>query len=137
VRYLSVFVALLIGSACSTPPVGEAAVLPGSSWTVERIVLEDGGLERGDGTQTITFGDDGSIAVSSCNDCAGRYTIEGDALALEDVLACTKRACPTGTLELERLLSGTTQISRDGDFLVLQPDSSDTRVLLARSDVDA
>ena len=111
--------------------------MPGSSWTLERVVLEGGGVERGDGRQQITFGDDGSIAVSSCNQCSGRYRIEDDALSVSDGLACTRRACPDGIIELERYLDGPTQISRDGDFLVLQPDSSDTQILFVRADVDA
>lgn len=135
-RILVVVFVLASLSACSSPPVGEAAVLPGTSWTVERIVLEDGGLERGDGTQQITFGDDGSIAVSSCNDCSGRYTIQDGALTITSALGCTRKACPTGVLELERYLEGATAISRDGDFLVLQPESSSTRVLLSRLDVE-
>ncbi|MGB3542905.1 META domain-containing protein [Rubrivirga sp.] len=136
-RFLPALLVVLQISACSAPPSGEAAELPGSSWTVERIVLEDGGLERGDGAQQVTFGDDGSIAISSCNDCSGRFVIEDDALSFSNVLACTKRACPTGTLELERLLGDETQISRDGDFLVLQPEGSETRILLSRSVVPA
>ena len=126
---------LVVLSACSAPPTGEAAALPGSSWTVERIVLEGGDLVRGDGEQRVTFGDDGSIAVSSCNDCTGRYRISGDALSLVAPLGCTRKACPTGTLELERYLAGVTRLSRDGDFLVLQPETSGTRILLARTDV--
>lgn len=129
-RLLAVSAVLaIVIAACSSPPVGLAAEMPGTAWTLERVVLGDGSILRGDGG--ITFGGDGSIAVSSCNDCFGRYSLRDSLLTIDGALGCTKKACPTGAVELERHLEGTTTLSRDGAYLIATPgDSSGVQILL-------
>ena len=51
-------------------------------------------------------------------------------LTIGTALACTRRACPAGTVELERYFDGTSTIVRDGAYLVVRPDSVDAQVLL-------
>ena len=114
-----VLLAALAVSACSSPPVGVAAELPGSSWTVERVVLPDGSVLRGEGQ--VTFGADGALTMASCNQCSGRYSIRDSVLTVEEPLACTKRACAPGAMELERHLGGVSTVRRDGSYLVAEP----------------
>ena len=60
----------------------------------------------------------GSISVSSCNTCNGRYRMRSDRLEIEP-LACTRRGCPADDVELERYLTGSLAAQRDGSYLVL------------------
>ena len=118
---LIVTVSALALSACGGAPArGLAADLPGSSWTLERVVLDDGRVVRGDGDQ-VTFAADGALSLASCNSCSGRYELRDDVLTVDAALACTKRACAPGAVELERYLGGTATVSRDGDYLVVEP----------------
>ncbi len=110
---------LVLAAGCGgrTPTTGLAAEIPGTTWSLERVVLPDGGVLRGDADR-VTFAADGSVNVSSCNTCNGRYRLRGERLEIEP-LACTRRACPTGDVELERYLSGPLTLRRDGAYLVL------------------
>ena len=105
---------------CSGPPTGLAADLPGSTWTVERVVTGDGEILRGEGQ--VTFGATGSLSVSSCNVCNGTYAVRGDALEVREPLACTRRGCPPDALELEQFFAGSLTMRRDGLYLVVEPD---------------
>lgn len=116
-RLAFVLVLILAGCGGSTPS-GESAVLPGSSWSVERIVYASGEVVRGDG-ETVAFGADGSIAMSSCNTCQGRYRAKRSSLSIDETLRCTRKACRPGEIQLERFLSGPQLIERDGPYLVL------------------
>ena len=119
-----------LAAGCGGPPTGMAADLPGSSWTLERIVQDDGTVVRGDGDQ-VTFGPDGSLAVASCNQCSGRYSVREDVLTVSAPLACTKRACAPGAVELERYLGETATLRRDGAYLVIEPvDGGGQQILL-------
>ena len=119
-RALLLSAALFAAGCGSSPPTGLAAAVPGTSWTVERVVTADGAVLRGDGAR-VTFAADGALVVSSCNECSGRYTMREDLLTVEAPLACTRRACPDSEIELERYLAGTTALSRDGAYLVAEP----------------
>ena len=125
---LSLVVASLAG--CGRPPTGLAAEVPGSSWTLERVVLGDGTVLRGDGDR-VTFARGGELTLSSCNECTGRYRVRGDELTVEAPLACTRRGCAPGAVELERYLGGVSTLSRDGAYLVVGPaESAAYQVLL-------
>ena len=120
--------ALSVG--CGGPPTGLAAEVPGSSWTLERVVLADGAVVRGDGAR-VTFAPDGALSLSSCNECNGRYSVREDVLTVGAPLACTKRACPAGAVELERYFGGVSALRRDGAYLVVEPaDAAVGQVLL-------
>ncbi len=109
--------AFVAGCGGSAPTTGLAADLPGTTWTLERVVLPDGEVLRGDGDR-VTFAADGTVSVRSCNTCNGRYRLREGRLEFE-ALACTRRACRPGTVELERYLSGTLAFRRDGAYLIL------------------
>jgi heat shock protein HslJ len=48
---------------------------------------------------TVRFGSDGSVSARvDCNRCGGRYRIEGAALSVNPVLACTRAACALPSL---------------------------------------
>ena len=119
-RALLLFAVLLTAGCGSSPPTGLAAEVPGTSWTLERVVLADGTVLRGDGDQ-VTFAPDGSVVIASCNQCSGRYSMREDLLTVDAPLACTRRACPVSTVELERYLGGVSTLSRDGAYLVAEP----------------
>ena len=116
---LSALVLAALVTGCGRAPSGLAAEVPGSSWTLERVVLADGTVLRGDGDQ-VTFASDGAITLASCNVCNGEYAVRGDVLTVEPPLACTKRGCATGAVELERYLGGQATLRRDGAYLVAE-----------------
>ena len=117
------------GAPSLPPPVGLAAEIPGTTWTVERVVEADGDLGRGFAEQ-VAFGDDGDLRITACNDCSGRYTMTDDVLTVEPVLACTRRACPSAALPLGTILEGTSTLRRDGDYLVVANDSLNVQLLM-------
>lgn len=123
------FAALLALAACQPPaPVGVASDVPGTTWSLERLVLDDGEVLRGQGEQ-VSFGPEGSLSIASCNLCSGRYAVDDSLLTIEGPLACTRRACQPGTVELERHLEGTSALRRDGAYLIIVPDSLAEQIL--------
>lgn len=116
---------LIVLAACGpAPAVGLEAELPGSSWTLERVVMKDGTVRRGDGDQ-ITFAADGGLVLSSCNACTGTYTVQEDVLTVGEALGCTRRACASGQIELERILGSAATLRRDGVYLIAEPLADD------------
>ena len=110
---------LSVAAGCAGPPTGLAADLPGTTWSLERVVLPGaGGVLRGNGAD-VTFGADGSLSVSSCNVCNGTYRMRRDQLDVEP-LACTRRGCAENEVELERYLTGTMTVRRDGTYLIIE-----------------
>ena len=65
---------------------------------------------------TVRFGADGSVSARvDCNRCAGRYQVDGPALTINPVLACTRAACALPSLEsqfTEALTSVSSYIQR-------------------------
>lgn len=111
-------VSLLVLAGCSSSSSREeTTLLTGSSWTVERIVYPDGEIVRGDG-ETIAFGADGSVSVSSCNTCTGRFQSHRGGITV-DANRCTRMACPSDTIQLERFVNGEQDVERDGPYLIL------------------
>ena len=120
---------LICLGGCGATPTGFQVDLPGSSWTLERVVRTDGSVARGDGDQ-VTFAADGSLALSSCNACSGEYSVRGDVLSIEAPLACTKRACAPGAVELERVLGTEATLRREGVYLIAEPLTGDAEQVL-------
>ena len=122
--------ALVLLAGCGVRPSGTASNLPGTRWLVDRIVEPDGSVRRGTG-ETVTFGADGRVALSSCNLCGGPYHVSsGGVLTLDPALACTRRGCPEGATELEREMVGALRMSRDGEYLVLSAVEGGRQILL-------
>lgn len=109
----------VIGCA-SSPPTGFAADLPGTTWTVERVVDVDGRILRTDSAE-VTFEADGDLALSSCNLCSGSYAVREAELRIDEPLACTRRACLVDSIELERYFAGPLTLRRDGVYLIVEP----------------
>ena len=122
-RPLLAFALLLAASGCAGPPTGLAADLAGTTWTVERVVAGNGEIIRGEGR--VTFGASGSLSVSSCNVCNGGYAVRGTSLEVLEPLACTRRGCAPGALELEDFFAGSLTVRRDGLYLVVEPSPLD------------
>ena len=118
---LPILVLLVVVTGCSrAPATGLAADLPGSTWTLERVVLADGSVLRDVGNE-VTFGPDGDLTLSSCNTCTGRFRLRGDELRVGEILTCTKRGCSVDAVELERYLAGRHALRMDGQYLVAEP----------------
>lgn len=110
--------ALLVATGCATTaPASEYA---GTVWTLDRIVTADGAVRRGSGEERLTFGADGALSVASCNQCNGRYEIDGPTLIVDEALGCTRRGCPDGAIELERYTTGALSMRREGTFLIIE-----------------
>ncbi len=90
--------------------------LAGTTWTVERVVVSDADVRRGDG-ETVTFGPGGAVSMASCNQCNGQLRSAEGALIIPTPLACTKRMCGPGVLELERILTDRA-LRREGIYLI-------------------
>lgn len=137
-RSLALF-ALLVLAGCSPRPPMATDALPGTTWLVDRIVEPDGSVRRGTG-ETVSFGADRRVSLSSCNVCNGSYAVSGGVLTIDPALACTRRGCAPGTTELERELAGPLAVRRDGEYLVLDGGPDGRQVLLlpdALGDVQA
>ena len=117
-RILSLAVVLALAGCGGASPSGPSAVIPGSSWTVERIVYPTGEVVRGGG-ETVAFGADGSLSIASCNTCQGRYRARRGTLTIRTPLSCTRKACQPDEIQLERFIGGTQLVERDGPYLVL------------------
>ena len=133
VRPTLLLLALALAAGCATAPppepVGLAAEIPGTSWSVERAVEADGDLRRGRG-EGIAFGTEGAIRLDGCNDCTGRYAIADSVLTVPPGLGCTRQACPTSSLPLGAIVEGTTTLRRDGLYLVLRNDSLNDELMM-------
>lgn len=99
---------------------GAASEYAGTVWTLERIVGADGSVQRGSGEERLTFGADGTLTLGSCNQCTGAYRLRESLLRVDDAMACTRRGCPEGALELERYVTGSLALRREGSYLVLE-----------------
>ncbi len=129
---LALFALVLLAAeglaGCSASPPASVSALPGTTWLVDRIVEPDGSVRRGTG-ETVSFGADGRVSLTSCNVCSGSYSVtSAGMLTLAPNLACSLRACPAGVTELEREMVGPLRASRDGEYLVLA--AADRQILL-------
>lgn len=113
---LAVGLATLAGCA-GTPAVSDYA---GTMWTLDRIVGADGSVTRGSGEEQLTFGTDGQLSLASCNQCSGPFRTRGATLTVGEAMACTRRGCPDGAIELERYVTGERTLRREGTYLVVE-----------------
>jgi len=116
-RLLLAAVAVLAASACSSP--APASPYAGTVWTLDRIVAADGSVTRGSGDERLTLGADGSVSMQSCNLCNGRFATDGDVLTVAEPVACTRRGCTSGQIEMERYFAGPVGLDRDGPTLTV------------------
>lgn len=113
-RLLAAALLILTAGCGGTSPLVDD--LASTTWTVERVVFSDADVRRGDG-ETVTFGEDGAVSVASCNQCSGTLRSVGGELVIRSPMACTKRMCGPGVLELERYITDRT-LRRDGLYLI-------------------
>lgn len=119
---------LLLVAGCSRTPTGLSAELPGTAWTLERVVYADGTVERGTG-ERITFDPDGRVLLASCNTCNGTFRLRGNRLQVREPLACTRRGCTEGEIELEVFFEEERQLTRDGAYLIVEGEESSAQLL--------
>jgi heat shock protein HslJ len=74
---------------------------------------------------TVRFGSDGSVSARvDCNRCGGRYRVDGAALTINPVLACTRAACALPSLEsqfTEALTSVSSYVQRESELELVYP----------------
>lgn len=129
-RFTLLFAVLLVAGCSGGPPTGLSADLPGTAWTLERIVYADGNVARGSG-ERITFTPDGGLLVASCNTCNATYRMRGNELRVSEDMACTRRGCAPDEIELEAFVTGTLSLRFDGSYLVVErAEASETAQLL-------
>jgi heat shock protein HslJ len=71
---------------------------------------------------TLKLGNDGRLSArADCNTCTTTYTLDGATLTV-GALACTRVACPAGSLETtySSVLSGTSAIAISDSHLILR-----------------
>lgn len=115
-RAALLLVVIVAGGCASAPP----SPFAGTAWTLDRIVAPDGDVVRGSGDERLMFGADGRLRVASCNECSGPYRLRGESLSVRSALACTRRGCAEGQIELERYVQGDLAMRREGSYLVLE-----------------
>ena len=132
---LFLFAGFLVVSACrpiEVPP----NPLTGTAWELRALVQDGDSLTADDGlpADQVRFQPDGGIRIQSCNNCTGLYRMSPLHVVVER-LACTRRACPTTRLELDRYVGGRAAYSTRGDWLILDVDddvnSIDARLYFA------
>jgi heat shock protein HslJ len=119
-RFLSILAVVGIFGGCAGAASGLGSSLPGTTWVIERIVYADGNVDRGSG-ESITFGMDGTISVSSCNVCNAEYRISRESLRIAQPMACTRGACQPGRPEVETFLTDARKMHMEGEYLVIEP----------------
>jgi heat shock protein HslJ len=119
-------------TACDDDDLMGPSDLMGGQWRLESIqVAGSTSVTPPDPSRyTIDFRDDGRIDVrADCNGCSGSYSVDEDSVTITS-LACTRVACPPGSVSQDfiDLLEGTASADLDDD-----DDDDDDRLIL-RSD---
>jgi heat shock protein HslJ len=116
-------IAGLAAAGCND--VTQPSDLMGGTWRLAELRTAAGTAVPPDPARyTVVFGDDERISVrADCNTCGGGYTLSGNTLTVS-VLACTRVACPAGSLEQPFLevLMDTSTVDVDGDRLTISSD---------------
>ncbi|MBC8076318.1 MAG: META domain-containing protein [Chloroflexales bacterium] len=91
-----------LGQGAQGGASGAASTLAGTTWTLRGIEQGGGVLPLARGTPpTLQFGTDGTVSgTTGCNSFGGRYTVNGQALAISDVRQ-TLKACEPSLMEQE------------------------------------
>ena len=133
-RFLVAVAAVAVLSACSSPaPVSPYA---GTVWTLDRIVAADGSVTRGSGEERLTLSADGSVAMQSCNLCNGRFATADDVLTVAEPVACTRRGCGDGQIQMERFFAGPVGLERSGPTLTVSA-AGDVQLVFVAETMDA
>lgn len=125
---LALVLACALGAAgCATPASPTFATVSAAGlagpWKLE-ILQRTGGPAIAvppNTVYTLTFADSLVSVRADCNTCVGSFTIVGDAITLPPVLACTRAACDTSTIEViyTALLQGESRVGVSGQTMVL------------------
>ena len=96
----TIAVLLLFVIGCDETPTAPTRQDLTGSWRVTSIHFEDATpIAPPDGhVLTVEFADDRVSVQTGCNACSGRYALTGQEIGFS-LLACTRRACPEGSLE--------------------------------------
>lgn len=122
-RFLALcLLAAVFTAACRTvePPPNPLA---DTAWALRALVQDGDSLTQADGlpADLMLFQADGGFRSRSCNNCVGNYVLSDLHVVVRD-LACTRRACPTSVLELDRYVAGRAGYEAAPDQLVLSVD---------------
>lgn len=108
--------------------------IDGSSWTLDRFVVDGDEVAVIEGTTLSISFDDGTVQGNGgCNNFFGAYESDGDSMSMGD-LGSTRRFCndPAGTSDQETAyftqLGGTSGFRIEGGKLILSDDSTDLLV---------
>ncbi|MDX1419071.1 MAG: META domain-containing protein [Rubricoccaceae bacterium] len=117
---LAAAVALLAACRPVPPPPNPLA---DTTWELQALVQDGDSLTQGDGlpADLLRFEADYGFRSRSCNNCVGTYVLS-DLHVVVRGLACTRRACPTEVLELDRYVAGRAGYRLSPGELVLRVD---------------
>jgi heat shock protein HslJ len=91
--------ALLALAACDETPTAPTRQDLAGRWFVASLEPRNAApISSGSTVLAIEFTDDRISVQGDCNTCTGGYTLTGGTIAMP-LLACTRRACPQGSLE--------------------------------------
>ncbi len=116
--------AMLTVAACETGVSPSSIADLHGGWQLVAFELDDGTVTRpsGAGALTVRFEEDDRLHVNAdCNVCNGSYTATASTLAIDPLLACTRAACPPGSLAdsyLAALTSARSWALEDAELLV-------------------
>jgi heat shock protein HslJ len=121
--FLPVLLLAVVGAACRTLPAPPNPVL--GTWALRALAQGGDSLSTADGlpADLLRFEADSGVRTRSCNACSGNYVVSDNHVVLRN-LACTRRACEVGRLELDRYVAGRAAYRRTGDLLVLDVDDA-------------
>ncbi|MEM1127941.1 MAG: META domain-containing protein [Bacteroidota bacterium] len=112
---------LLLAGCHLFTPGSSSPKLAETDWVVDAFVINGERIKaNADETLTLTFTDERqATAEADCNNCAGGYTVQGEAITF--TLGCTDLACeaPTQGDLLQDALRDVTSYERGGGELVL------------------
>jgi heat shock protein HslJ len=129
---------LLMLSGCNVLSNENQLNLAGTSW---RLVSYEGVTPLPGKDMTANFTEHEIRGSTSCNSYFGEYKIKGDEISI-DGLGWTEMACldPEGIMEQEqaimRLLSQASDISQEGNSLVIMTDSGSRMIFSPQEPTD-
>jgi heat shock protein HslJ len=99
-RRLIAVAMLLVVAACDETPTAPSQDELAGRWRVSSIRLKSAHTITPPGSVdlAVEFTGDRVSVQSDCNTCSGLYALNGETIMMP-LLACTRRACPEGSLE--------------------------------------
>jgi uncharacterized lipoprotein YbaY len=117
-------------AAASDTPAG----LTNTLWQWQGTYASDWLLTDDPTRYTVTFGDDGTLAVQAdCNRGTGSYTVDGSSISI-GLLATTLALCPPGSLDsqfLQHLQAANLYLLQDGELYLYLPAGAGTMAFAA------